>query len=49
MLTDIRRRFHPLTLKDTAVMTTALTCNMLLQLWLYDTGRSVPAHGIAPG
>lgn len=39
MLIKIRQRFHPLRAKDLALTMTALSAHMVLQLWLYVTGR----------
>eukprot|EP00752_Nemacystus_decipiens_P007785 g6953.t1 len=38
-LIQIRQRFHPLQVKELVVAMTALVLHMVLQLWLYLTGR----------
>lgn len=38
-LIQIRQRFHPLQAKELVVAMTALFFHMVLQLWLYHTGR----------
>lgn len=38
-LIKIRLWFHPLHAKHLVLMVTAITAHMLLQMWLYHTGR----------